>query len=227
MPDPHGTFRSYAQLCGIATALDVVGERWALLIVRDLMFGPLRFSDLVEGLPGVGTNTLALRLKQLEFTGVIRRRLLPLPERATVYELTAYGHELESILMALGRWGARSMERLPDKRASRSRWLVAGMLAFHNEAHRVATPTIWCLRLSDGPFTLRADGVEVTISAGEPDRLDHTVAVADGDLHLMLTGRLTPAEAIASGVCTVSDRDALPRLLDLFVFPTMTAPAPA
>src|SRR5471032_1722354 len=125
--------RSYAQLCGIATALDVIGDRWTLLVVRDLMLGPLRFGDLAEGLPGIGTNTLAARLKHLEASGVVRRRLLPLPDRGTAYELTAYGRELEPILLALGRWGAKSMGRLPADVASRSRWLVAAMLAFHDE----------------------------------------------------------------------------------------------
>src|SRR5664279_428558 len=102
MSPPPTTARSYAQLCGIATALDVIGDRWAPLVVRDLLLGPLRFGDLVEGLPGIGTNTLTARLKQLEATGVVQRRLLPIPERGTVYELTPYGRELEPVLLALG-----------------------------------------------------------------------------------------------------------------------------
>src|SRR6478752_8545976 len=107
--------RSYAQLCGIATALDVIGDRWAPLIVRDLLLGPLRFGDLAEGLPGIGTNTLTDRLKHLEAAGVVERRLQPLPDRGTVYELTEYGRELEPILLALGRWGTKSMGRLPGE----------------------------------------------------------------------------------------------------------------
>lgn len=105
VPAPNAAARSYAQLCGIATALDVIGDRWALLIVRDLMLGPLRFGDLADGLPGVGTNTLTARLKQLEAADVIERRLMPAPGRATVYQLTAYGHDLEPILLALGLLG--------------------------------------------------------------------------------------------------------------------------
>jgi len=223
MPPPSTGQRSYAQLCGIATALDVIGDRWALLIVRELMFGPLRFGDMVDGLPGIGTNTLTVRLKQLESAGVVRRRLLPAPDRATVYELTAYGHELEPILMALGRWGTRSMGRLPAELASRSRWLVAGMLAFHDTGHRVAAPTTWELRLTDGPFTVRAEGAEVNIAAGTPARADHRVAVLDGDLHLMLTGRLAPADAVTGGAATVSDPKALPTLIQLFAFPAVPA----
>jgi hypothetical protein len=140
-----------------------------------------------------------------------------------VYELTGYGHELEPILMALGRWGTRSMGRLPAELVSRSRWLVAGMLAFHAPKHRVAAPTTWELRLSDGPFTVTAVDTDLTMTAGAPDRADHTVAVADGDLHLMLTGRLAAAAAVASGACVVSDPNALADLLDLFAFPAVPA----
>ena len=154
--------RSYAQLCGIATALDVIGDRWAPLIVRDLLLGPLRFGDLAEGLPGIGTNTLTARLKHLEAAGVVERRLLPLPDRGTVYELTGYGRELEPILLALGRWGTKSMGSCPGEVVTRSRWLVAAMLAFH-DSRRVARPTTWELRLSDGVFTVRGGG-------DEPDR---------------------------------------------------------
>jgi DNA-binding HxlR family transcriptional regulator len=215
---PDTATRSYAQLCGVASALDVIGDRWALLVVRDLTLGPLRFVDLVAGLPGIGTNTLTARLKQLEGAGVVRRRLLPAPDRATVYELTPYGRELEPILLALGRWGTRSMGRLPSELSSRSRWLVSGMLAFHDETHRVARPTTWALHLSDGPFTVRAAGADVTIAAGAPDHPDHEVTLADGDMHLLLTGRLTPADALSAGTATASDDAALPGLLALFAF---------
>src|ERR1700709_684381 len=142
------TARSYAQLCGIAAALDVIGDRWAPLLVRDPPPGPMRCGDLADGLPGIGTNTLSARLKHLEASGVVRRRLLPLPDRATVYELSEHGRELEPvlpglgaraptaragalepILLALGRWGAKSMANLPADVTSHSRWLVAAMLA--------------------------------------------------------------------------------------------------
>ena len=86
--------RSYNQLCGIATSLDLIGDRWALLVVRELLFGAQRFGDLADGLPGIGTNTLSARLKQLETAGIIRRDVLPLPDRGTAYELTEYGEQL-------------------------------------------------------------------------------------------------------------------------------------
>jgi len=214
--------RSYSQLCGIATALDVVGDRWATLILRDLLLGPLRFVELAEGLPGIGTNTLTARLKQLEEADVVRRRLMPLPERGTVYELTDYGRELEPILMALGRWGTKSMGRLPPDVVAKSRWLVAAMLAFHDESRRVERPTTWELRINDGAFTVSAEGTNLSVVAGAPDRADLVVTTSDDTLHRLLTRQLSPTKAVASGAVTLTGRaSALSRLIDLFVFPTL------
>jgi DNA-binding HxlR family transcriptional regulator/putative sterol carrier protein len=252
MPPPVPASRSYAQLCGIATALDVVGDRWALLVVRDLLLGPMRFGELADGLPGIGTNTLAERLKQLEAAGVISRQPLPMPDRGVAYQLTEYGRELGPILMALGRWGAKSMARLPADVASRSRWLVAAMLAFRrgddqargeddgvrgeaSQAHReddrargrddLAPPLTWELRLSDGPFTVRAAGNALTIVAGAPDRADAVISTNDTHLHQLLTGQVTPAEAIRAGTVTlIGERSMLDRLIGLFDFPAPAAP---
>jgi DNA-binding HxlR family transcriptional regulator len=226
MPAPAPP-RRYAQLCGIATALDVIGDRWALLVVRDLLLGPLRFVDLAEGLPGIGTNTLTARLKDLEAAGVIQRRLLPRPDRSAVYELTPYGRELEPILLALGRWGTRSMGRLPAGPASRSRWLMAAMLAFHNADHRMARPLTWELRLTDGPFTVHAEGTDLRISAGAPEGADAVITTDDSTLHRLLTHQLSPAEATATGLVTLTgDPAALPRLVGLCTFPAVGAPEP-
>ena len=214
--------RSYAQLCGIATALDVIGDRWAPLLVRDLLLGPLRFSDLADGLPGIGTNTLSARLKHLEAFGVIRRRLQPLPDRATVYELTELGRELEPILLALGRWGTKSMASLPAEVTSRSRWLVAAMLAFHDETRRVSKPTTWELQLTDGAFTVRAEGKRLTVVAGAPEDADLVITTDDEHLHRLLTRRLDPAQAVTSGAVTLNgDATALSRLVELFAFPSL------
>jgi DNA-binding HxlR family transcriptional regulator len=212
--------RSYSQRCGIATALDVIGDRWTALVVRDLLLGPLRFGDLADGLPGIGTNTLAARLKHLEAAEVVNRRLLPMPDRGTVYELTAYGRELEPILMALGRWGTKSMGRLPSNVTSRSRWLVAAMLAFHDQSKRIARPTTWELRLSDSAFAARAEGTDLTITAGAPENADLVITTEDEHLHRLLTRRLTPETAVATGAVTLTgDATALPRLLELLAFP--------
>jgi len=222
MPSPATKPRSYAQLCGIAAALDVVGDRWSALVVRDLLLGPLRFGELAEGLPGIGTNTLTTRLKQLESCGVVHRRLLDRPDRGTVYELTAYGRELEPVLLALGRWGTKSMGRLPADVTSRSRWLVAAMLAFHDGRRRVPRATTWELRLTDGVFTVRSVGKGLTVLAGAADHPDLVITVEDEDLHRLLTHRIDPAEAVAVGLVTLhGDPTAFARLIDLFAFPDL------
>jgi len=99
--------RSYGQYCGVTTAVELIGERWALLIVRDLLVGPRRYTDLKQGLPRVPTNILSARLKELQEGGVVRR--VPLMNCGLVYELTPYGRELEPVILALGRWGFQSM----------------------------------------------------------------------------------------------------------------------
>lgn len=113
--------RSYDDACGAAHALDLVGERWALLVMRELMLGPKRFTDIKAGLPGISANVLTQRLEGLEAAGVIARRRLPPPAAAQVYELTAWGYEAEPIFQVLGRWAARSPShdpRLPLSSAS-------------------------------------------------------------------------------------------------------------
>jgi DNA-binding HxlR family transcriptional regulator len=214
-----GASRSYAQLCGIATGLDLIGDRWALLIVRDLLLGPLRFGDLADGLPGIGTNTLTARLKQLEAADVIARRLLEHPGRGVAYELTDYGRELEPILMALGRWGTRSMSRLPENATARSRWLVAAMLAFHDSNQIPAHPLNWELRLRDGVYTALARDATFTVRAGSADDPDGIATLDDQDLHQLLTGQLTVAQAISDGRLAVhGEPTGLQRLIDLCRF---------
>src|SRR5437016_12941211 len=99
--------RSYDQYCAVARGLDVIGDRWTLLLVRDLLLGPKRYKDLLSGLPGIGTNLLADRLKELEAAGLIERTVLPPPAGSTVYQLTETGQALEPVMVSLGRWGAR------------------------------------------------------------------------------------------------------------------------
>src|ERR1022692_3712680 len=100
--------RNYGDPCGVARALDLVGERWALLVVRELVLGPKRFTDLRAGLPNLSPDVLAQRLRELERTEVVRRRKLPPPAGSRVYELTEWGRELQPVVLALGRWGSRA-----------------------------------------------------------------------------------------------------------------------
>ena len=119
--------RSYHQYCPIAHALDLVGERWSLLVVRELLHGPLRYSDLHERLPGCGTNVLAARLKQLEAGGVVRRHRLPPPAASMVYELTPYGEELRKVVRELARWGVRSLGPPPPDARLQPGWLLGAL----------------------------------------------------------------------------------------------------
>ncbi len=109
--------KSYNQYCGLAYALDIVGERWTLLIIRELMAGPRRFKDLINGLPDISTNLLAERLKHLEQQGLLCRRVLPPPAGSTVYQLTSLGQALEKTLLELGKWGSQFVPPSPEDAA--------------------------------------------------------------------------------------------------------------
>ena len=119
--------RSYSQYCPIAHALDVVGERWSLLVVRELQEGPLRYSDLLARLEGCATNVLAARLRELEQAGVVAREKLPPPAASTVYTLTPAGEGLRPVLTALALWGARTIGPPPDDTVLRPGWLVRAL----------------------------------------------------------------------------------------------------
>ena len=126
------TTKTYGQYCGVARALELVGERWALLIVRDLLVGPKRYTDLRSGLPKIPTNVLATRLKELESAGLVERNVQPRPSGAIVYELTPYGLDLEPVVLALGRWGARSLGELrPGEIATADSLVMALRSTYH------------------------------------------------------------------------------------------------
>src|SRR5262252_580211 len=131
------TDRRYGQYCGLAYALDLVGERWALLIVRDLLIGPRRFTELQQGLPGIPSNVLAARLKELEQNGIVLRRVAPRPAAGVVYDLSDYGRELEEIVLRLGLWGARALaEPRPGDVVTASAVELALRASFRPEAAR-------------------------------------------------------------------------------------------
>jgi DNA-binding HxlR family transcriptional regulator len=119
--------RSYHQYCPVAHALDLVGERWSLLVVRELLNGPLRYSDLRERLPGCGTNILAARLKQLETSGIVVKHRLPPPAASTVYELTDYGARLRRVVQELARWGVRSLGAPSPDEEFEPGWLISAL----------------------------------------------------------------------------------------------------
>jgi DNA-binding HxlR family transcriptional regulator len=188
--------RSYGQFCGLARALDLVGERWALLIVRDLLLGPRRFTDLRHSLPGIGTNILAARLRELERAGVVCRRTLPPPAASAVYELTEYGAALEEPLLALGRWGARTLGPREPGQALRGEWLAVALKAmFAAEAAGDLTATVE-LRIGDGAFALRIEHGALRIDPGPAAAAELTVAIDEDRLLAFLSGHL-PADQVA------------------------------
>jgi DNA-binding HxlR family transcriptional regulator len=135
--------RQYNQFCPVACALDIVGERWAMLVVRELLSGPKRFVDLEAGLPGIGTNTLTTRLAELERAGVIARRRLPAPSTSVVYELTNWGRDLEPIVWAIARWGVRRLGAVTPLHPLRASWLATALQAFfRKEAVRDLTALV-------------------------------------------------------------------------------------
>ena len=119
--------KSYGQWCSVAKALDVVGERWSLLLVRELFEGPKRYSDLLEGAPGISTDVLAARLRDLEADGVIARRTLPAPAASKVYELTDRGRQLGPVVAELAKWGMQLLGEKDDDEAFRPQWLATGL----------------------------------------------------------------------------------------------------
>lgn len=202
------TNRSYGEACGLAHALDLVGERWALLVVRELLLGPKRFSDLDAGLAGVSPKVLSERLRQLEEVGVLRRHKLGPPTRAWVYELTARGRELEPIMVALGTWGLGSPLFDDGGHVSADSIMLALRSYFtSNDPRWQAT---YALHLGDDTFAVRVDGSRLRVERGyvdSPDAVVETDATAFKDL---LGKRLRSADP---RVTVTGDRAGASRLL--------------
>jgi len=193
--------RSYGQICGVSRALEIVGERWALLIVRDLLAGPKRFTDLRQGLPRIPTNVLSARLKELEQAKVLQRRILPRPATAVVYELTEYGRELDDILIALGRWGVQSMEAPEPGDIYTASSLMMAMRAGYQTAVTESskpTPATYELHITDVVLGVTVKDGELDVTDGPPADPD-LVIKTEHALAPLLMRRITPAEALESG----------------------------
>lgn len=191
--------RSYNQYCAVARSLDILGERWTLLIVRELLTGPKRFKDLLEGLPGIGTNLLTARLKDLEGYGVVHRGILPPPAASKVYKLTELGRSLEPVIIALGHWGLEFLGAPAQEDDLRPAWaLVAMRSALKQEAARGLQET-YEFHVDEEAFHLRVTDGEIEALQGptvDPD------LVVRGDTQAFLglaAGQVEPAEALDSG----------------------------
>lgn len=207
------TTRSYGDACGIARALDVVGERWALLVVRELLIGPQRFSDLRRALARASSNMVADRLRELEGHGVVHRRTLPPPAGSVVYELTEWGRALEPIVLALGTWGTRAPRPLAPATLS-----ATSVLLFLRSCARVdldAPSTIYRLELDDRVWTIRAAAGQVHVEPGEPTTHDVAVRTDPTTLNALLGNPPALDAAIADGgAVATGDVSALRRLLE-------------
>jgi DNA-binding HxlR family transcriptional regulator len=159
--------RTYGDSCGIARALDIVGERWAMLVVRELLLGPKRFTDLRAGLPRVGPDMLAARLRELEAAGVVRRGVLPPPAASKIYELTDWGAELAPVLAALGRWGRRVPLPDPSPPLGIDAAVVALQTTFDADAAGWVD-AVYELTLSDQSFTVEVAAGRLEITRGRP-----------------------------------------------------------
>lgn len=215
--------RTYGQYCGVARALELIGERWTLLIVRDLLVGPRRFTDLRRGLPKIPTNILTDRLHELEEAGLVRRRILPRPAGGTAYELTEYGGELEEVVLSLGRWGARSLGTpRPAEIVTADSLIMALRTTFQPNAAR-GLRADYELRLGGIVIHARLDDGALTVGPGPLPAADLILTTA-APLRPLLAGEIDPATALAEGrLQIVGD----PALLDRFAALFRIGPSPA
>lgn len=217
--------RTYGDACGTALALDLVGERWALLVVRELLLGPKRFTDLRAGLPGISSNILAERLDGLERAGVLRRRRLTPPAASRVYELTGWGMELEPVVASLGRWGARTPWRPKDAGISADALVLSFGTMFDPRA-AVGLEASYELRLGEDRFRVRVAGGRFEDSRGGADRPDVVVEASPKTLAGLVYEGRDLDEALRSGDANVEgDRSAVERFLALFSLPEPAATA--
>jgi DNA-binding HxlR family transcriptional regulator len=211
--------RTYGDGCAAAHALDLVGERWALLVVRELLLGPKRFTDLRSGLPHVSPDVLARRLRGLEEAGVVRRRKLPPPAASRVYELTDWGMELEPVIVRLGRWGARS-PALPRDAALGVDSLVLSLRTMFDPQAAEGLAASYELVLGEGRFRAEVAGDRFEISRGSVDRPDATIETDPVTLAGLLYNGRPLAEALRSGDMEIEgDEEAVERFLTLFPLP--------
>jgi DNA-binding HxlR family transcriptional regulator/putative sterol carrier protein len=192
--------RGYGQICGLSRALEIIGERWALLIIRELVGAPKRFTDLRQGLPKIPTNVLSARLKELEQAEVLQRRILPRPASAVVYDLTDYGRELEDILLALGRWGAQSICQpdADDTFTMDSLMMVMRSSYQGNSSQPAAEPVSYELRVNEIVISLTVQDGQLGVAGGPQPEPDLVIEASHG-FTALLTGKTSPSEAIESG----------------------------
>lgn len=205
--------RSYGQYCSVAKALDVIGDRWNLLIVRELVLrAPCRYTDLLHGLPGVATNLLADRLRDLERAGIVSREDAPPPVATTLFRLTERGQELKPLLRELGQWGALLMLERADDDAFRSRWLELPVDLFLTDNAPERAPVTIQLRTGDEPMIIETVDGAVRARAGTAEEPDLVLSGAPQVVIGLLSGRLALGDARDRGLEYEGDANALRRV---------------
>lgn len=195
--------KGYGDGCLTAHALDLIGERWALLVVRELMLGPKRYGDLQASLRGVSSNILSRRLRDLEDCAVVRRRKLGPPASTWVYELTDWGAGLKPVLVALGRWGTRSPFRDPAADTSADA-MVFALYTHFDPGPSAHVNTVCALHLGEDHFIIRLVNGRLDIARGEAVAPDAVVESSFSSLRKLLTGEQSGADALAVGELVVS-----------------------
>ncbi|MBC3192424.1 helix-turn-helix transcriptional regulator [Pseudonocardia sp. C8] len=202
--------RSYGQYCGLARSLEVVGDRWNLLIVRQLLLGPARYRDLLDGLPGIATNLLADRLRDLEASGVVERR--PAGAGSVVeYALTPWGAELRRPIESLIRWSTPLMLRGPEGDSFRPEWLALAVPALLDARIQVRTPATVGLEIGGNPVQLRATPSGVTVGPYDGRALDATVRADPASVLGLAAGALALDDARALGLVEIDGDESVVR----------------
>src|SRR3954471_8152186 len=219
------TMRTYGDGCGIAHALDLVGERWALLIVRELLLGPKRFTDLRDGLPNAGPNVLTQRLRELEQAAIVRRRKLPPPSAAWIYELTAWGRELKPIVISLGTWALHSPS-FPHEAPVGTDSVILALGTFFDAEAAGDLRARYELRLGEHTFDVRiADGA-IALDRGSVADPDAVIDTDSTTLSAVIWNGRELAEALRNGDIKIDgDERAVTRFPELFARPPAAVPA--
>jgi DNA-binding HxlR family transcriptional regulator/putative sterol carrier protein len=218
--------RSYDQYCAVAKALDLIGERWTLLILRDLVhLGPRRFSDLRDGLPGIGANLLTQRLRRLEREELVRRRRLPPPGSGVVYELTELGAALEPTIIELGRWGGRFMGgREQGEVFFPSGHISAIRASFRGEAAR-GVRAAYEFRIDGERFHVQIDDGAVAAALGEADSPDLVIETDVRSSIALMKRELSPAQALRGGRARIEGtEEEFQRCIDLLAWVPRAGP---
>jgi DNA-binding HxlR family transcriptional regulator/putative sterol carrier protein len=207
------TKRTYGEACAIAHALDLVGERWALLVVRELLLGPKRFTDLQRGLPNASPNVISERLRELERAGVVTRDKLPPPASSHVYALTDWGRDLEDVVIALGRWATGS-PALPREGPMGPDSVVLALKGRFDRDAAEGLEASYELRLGEDRFRVAVSGGGIEVARGGAERSDATIETDPGTLFAVLWGGRSLADARRAGDLQIDgDADAVERLV--------------